>query len=480
MYRIASTLLFLFFANVSWALEIDLRHSEAVSYLHFLNTGFGEPFTSGSIKEIIEKSKSHIFQNKKLRGDFEQFKSFVQNGYNYADEVQNRPEGFWAEDALIATAVNSKSLEDFEKQLSIFVPYRGITSYHTVKKKAYPLFKRLIWEPTLAEQKSQIDKTNLLLKKTEFLKMLSQAKHFYRSDYPESLPFKVGLIPIPGQNLKNKHTSATNLRDVQMVPYFVSEGVKDSLDVIFHEFCHALYEGQSSKVKKEINAFYLNNNDPHALFVYRYLNEALATAWGNGWYSEVLNGELSSKSWYTVKYIDQLGKAYLPLIKEYVQKKKGMDKSFMRKTVEIAKSIFPNGPHEIAPNLMVVKLLIDHSSADSRKLKSELKQNFRIQSFNTSSPMRDQDLAELSENPLKTGIVITSDWKASEPRIKKAFDVSKITEKMNGQKSFWAILPRKGTYFFWINVENEKELSKLITKIKTLKELPRSPTVIAL
>ncbi len=133
--------------------NIEIKHSESASFLHFLDTGFNEPFTSGAMKEII--GKSEVFNDPELKKEFENFKNYLQHGYNFHDEVKNRPEGFWAEDALTILAVNSNDLSSFEKQLSALLPYRGIASYLKVKSKTYPLFKTLIWEPSLQSQKNE-------------------------------------------------------------------------------------------------------------------------------------------------------------------------------------------------------------------------------------------------------------------------------------------------------------------------------------
>ncbi|MCB0393425.1 MAG: hypothetical protein KDD25_02630 [Bdellovibrionales bacterium] len=480
MYHVSLFVSFLLFSSFSWGLEIDLRHSEAVSYLHFLDTGFGEPFTSGSVREIIEKSKSRVFQEKSTINSFNNFKSYVQEGYNFRDESPNRSEGFYAEDALKSIAVNSKSLVDFESHLSIFLPYRGIESYFELKRKAYPLFSKLIWNPSLPSQEGALKKAKETIKKTEFVHWLEKAKRFYRSEYPEGLPFKVGLIPIPDINLKSKHTSGLNLRDIQVVPYFTEIGIKDDLGVVFHEFCHALYEGQPSSLKIDIDNFYLKHSDPHALFAYRYLNESLATALGNGLYDKVLNGSLNEKSWYNVNYVDQLARAYLPLIERYLKMGKGLDKKFMESTIQFAKEKFPNGPFEIDSNFIAARILIDHESIGSRVFKKALKQSFRIQSINATSPIEKGDLDELKGVQYKTGIVITSNAKKVEAQLSKVLDLSMIKNEIENKENFWAVIPRKSGYVFWINVKGANELSSLIEKIKALHTLPKDPTVLFL
>lgn len=448
------------------ALKLELKHSEAASYLHFLNTGFGEPFTSGSLKEIIENSKTSLFQDEILRNNFKLFKSFTEHGYNFSDEITNRPEGFWGEDALTSLAITAPDLKTFEKQLSIFMPYRGLTAYFKIKEKIYPLFNKLLWKPSLSSQNQQIKMNEDLIKKSHFIELLQKAKNFYSSDYPETLPFKVGLVPIPDKNIKSTHTSAENLKDVQVVPYLISRGLKDNLDVIFHEFCHALYEGQSLEIQKEIDNFYLNQDNPYAIFVYRYLNEALATAWGNGWYYESLHGVVSAKSWYTVSYIDGLAKAFLPLIKSYVNAAKPLDKEFMLKTLKLAKNSYPTGPREVDTNFISLRLTIDVEKITSQNLKKILKSNFRINSLYTSSESDTQCLPLSWNNSVGNFLLITTKKENGLSYLKQLTDFSEIKSRVKYLDNFAITIPYQSKYVIWINIENEKKFSDILTLIK--------------
>ena len=56
--------------------------------------------------------------------------------------------------------------------------------------------------------------------------------------------------------------------------------------VIFHELCHSLFKAQPMALQKELDSWFLSLRTPHAIFAYRYYNEALATALGNGWFTE--------------------------------------------------------------------------------------------------------------------------------------------------------------------------------------------------
>ena len=315
MRYITQIVLTLLFSTIAWAKPtVQIYHSEATSYLHFLAAGFGEPFTSKSVKELIDKNKIRAFKKTRYKKLFDEFNSHLLNGYNF-DSPETRPAGFYGQDALVSLSVTNPSLDELEKSLSLFVPYSGVSAYFSLKNKFYGPFKKHLWNPTLSEQPKEIKKAKQILKEVEFEKLLTQAKAFYKSDYPINVPFKVALVPIDDRGLKSGHTSALNLRDVQVVPYFISKGVRDNMDVIFHEFCHALYEGQTNKVKKKIEDFYLTSENPYALFVYRYLNEILATTLGNGWFKEKLDNKYPDRSWYTVTYIDKMAKA-LPAYSE--------------------------------------------------------------------------------------------------------------------------------------------------------------------
>lgn len=470
--------IFLLLLSIKAMANIEIKHSESASFLHFLDAGFNEPFTSGAMKEII--GKSEVFNDPDLKKEFENFKNYLQHGYNFHDEVKNRPEGFWAEDALTILAVNSNDLSSFEKQLSALLPYRGIASYLKVKSKTYSLFKTLIWEPSLRSQKNEQEKLEVTIQNTKFEDLLKKAKFFYRSDLPEEVLFKVGLVPIPDSQINNKHTNAMNLRDIQVVPYLLSKGAEDSLEVIFHEFCHALYEGQSKETKEEIDNFYLNHSDPHSIFVYRYLNEALATAWGNGWYNETQYGQLSQKSWYAVNYIDELAKAYLPLIKFSIENGKTLDNTFMGKTIEYAKKTFPNGPREIPPNFMAIRLLVDHQNFDLNSFKKELKTHFRIQSLKHSSPVDGQEWNNLTGAGLSNVVLITSSKNDVLKRIGRKTNILSFRKKVLEKKDFLIIVPQNKNYLFWISMDNQASFSKLLKKIKELPLLPERPTFISI
>ena len=99
--------------------------------------------------------------------------------------------------------------------------------------------------------------------------------------------------------------------------------------VLMHEIYHNIYDGQSLELKLQIQSWFNNNSSKNSQYAYLLLNEALATALGNGYVYEQLNGKTDNTDWYNVKYINLMAKQVYPLVKEYITLQKPIDKNFI-------------------------------------------------------------------------------------------------------------------------------------------------------
>lgn len=475
----ASTLLCMFViaqADDSQNIPMVIQHSEAASYLHFLATGFDLPFTSKALKEAIEKSdEKGLFKNEQMKVAFNQVREYLENGYNFEPVVKNRPIGFYGFDALTSFAVASSSQADFENKLTPILPLQGVIAYSKLKDSMYPYFRSLMWDSTVSQHAANIDVINKSMDRSGFENLLAQAKAFYGSQYPNFLPLKVGLVPIPDRGLSRGHTSALNLLDVQVVPYLMTEGPVGNLDVIFHEFCHAFYETQSADLQKMADKFFLQSTNSHALFLYRYLNEALATAWGNGWYYEKLHGKLSGSNWYTVEYIDKLARGILPLIKDYTASKKSIDKNFLNKALTIAKKTFPNADRELDPNFISLTVF-DLGNSKETNLAKQLRGKFRVQSLRTKNGLKKEEWEDIFNNTF-SNIAIYTKHKNEDSQLLQ--DLLKLNLK-DVKSNQVAILPRNGRYVFWFNAENKENLEVLVDNLTKKKILPKQDSNLSL
>jgi len=461
-YYITLLILVTFGCSRVFALEIKIDHSESASYLHFLAAGFQQPFSSRSLQDVIKNKNVKSFSKNKNKDDYNLLKSYLQNGYNF-DSPNSRPSGVYGEDALNLLSVTNPSLTELEKNLSAFLPYDGINAYYRLKKVFYPEFEKILWDSSTKNHEQEMLKIKTAMENSRFVENLEKAKKFYASEYPENLALKVALIPINIGNGSIRHTSATNLKDAQIVPYISQLGAVSNLGVIFHEFCHAFYEAQSYKKQKEIEDYYLGHKSFHALFTYRYFNEFIATVLGNGWYQEKLDASKISKSWYDVEYIDKMAKALLPEVTKYVELGKSMDQSFLEKTINVAEQLFPDAPFQVESNMIAIKILSNLNISTSA-ISESLRKKFRIQSINKSAPIQSEDWNELTKVGVATPLTITNSKEELSPEIK-----SLLNEKTIKDVNMIAVIPVKNRFIVWMNLRDKAKLDGAIEILRDKK-----------
>ncbi len=134
----------------------------------------------------------------------------------------------------------------------------------------------------------------------------------------------------------------------------------------------------------------------------------------------------------------------------------------MGKTIEYAKKTFPNGPREIPPNFMTIRLLVDHQNFDLNSFKKELKTHFRIQSLKHSSPVDGQEWNNLTGAGLSNVVLITSSKNDVLKRIGIKTNILSFRKKVLEKKDFLIIVPQNKNYLFWISMDNQASFSKFL------------------
>lgn len=469
-------LLFGIKAAFAYNLGLELFHSKPSAFIHFLNSGFDQPFTSGAMKALIHKSRIKGFTAGKNKARFEILKTYLSKGYNF-DAPAGRPKGVWGADVFLALAA-THDMKSFESKLSSILPYEGISAYFQLKAFLYDDFEKKVWNPTKDFQNSELKKLLAKIKSSDFKKKLARVKQFYNSSYPSELSLKVALVPINDEGIKDKNTVAHNLRDIQIVPYRKSSGAVDNLEVIFHEFCHAMYEGQSTTVQKEIEDFYLNSTHPHSYFTYTFLNEALATAIGNGWYGISIDQGNIDRQWYSNKHINGLAKALFPEIRKYLESGRRFDRDFMKHTLEIAKTTFPTANRDVETNLMSVKVLSNQKGLESNFVTESLRKLFRVSSIRRSFPIESDDWINLNKNQLFTTMLFSNDKTEVLEKLKTHLNPD-FKNQISKKSKFLALIPKNGRYLFWFNGLTENEIPSALKLLKSKKILGDKEEIIS-
>lgn len=109
---------------------------------------------------------------------------------------------------------------------------------------------------------------------------------------------------------------------------------------VMHETAHLLYENQHATLKQKVDQFFLQYPSQYAYLAYRYFDEALATALGNGVFVEALYGQYDIN--YTNHFICGFAMAIHKDVKKYLNKQQEMDTAFLVKCVKRFKDYFPD------------------------------------------------------------------------------------------------------------------------------------------
>lgn len=104
------------------------------------------------------------------------------------------------------------------------------------------------------------------------------------------------------------------------------------LGVVFHEFCHALWKHKSALSERMIRRAIDEHPLPAAAAMAGgLLDEAIATAFGNGWFRYHQYGEEALKGqWYADEMVSSFGKLVYPLVVEYIEQGRVIDENFVR------------------------------------------------------------------------------------------------------------------------------------------------------
>jgi len=116
-------------------------------------------------------------------------------------------------------------------------------------------------------------------------------------------------------------------------------------------------------VKNKLEADFKQNPSKSSIYAYLLLNEVLATALGNGYVFENLNGKLDTTEWYNWQYINLMAKQIYPTVLEYIKQKKPIDKKFIDTYIKLYEQNYPNWINEL-DHTMTYRYILSNNQSD--------------------------------------------------------------------------------------------------------------------
>jgi hypothetical protein len=256
--------------------------------------------------------------------------------------------------------VISKDLLDF-RMLSIgIIPLSDLNRMVSIIREFTPVYDKVVYDPVQAVFQKQLRDIDSLIVVKNIGSYFDQAWVFYRASWDPTIPFVFVFYPLP--NARGFTAMAFGNLAVSALPtsYTDYTGV---LSVMLHEASHILFDEQSLEFKKTLDEWFTSNPSRYSRYAYGLLNESWATAVGNGYFAEKLRGSLNPGSWYNWKYNSQMAKEIYPLVKQYLDDRKPMDKALVDQYVAFYETKFPDWIWQW-DNLMTGRTVMSENKAD--------------------------------------------------------------------------------------------------------------------
>ncbi len=352
----------------------------------------------------------------------------IYESYKFQDYPVGQKQSLMTTSLIERNLINSNTITAFKKETFGIIPTSVLLPFSNIIAAFEPVYNQLIYQPNKNEFESQLSELKNYVKNENLAYFFEKGLTFYNTKWDESIPIDIAIIP----SIKEGGFSASATLDIAISEIPLGFKQNDILfSVLMHELYHSVYNEQSLEVKQNIDNWFNNNPSKNSQYAYLLLNEALATAFGNGYVLEQLNGVLDKEDWYYNKYINLMGKEIYPLLKEYIDNNKAIDKTFVDEYIRIYDNNFSSWLNEL-DNLMINRYLITDNPNDF----NYFRENYSYSSFSISEfPFTQMSLEQMKETPITKIIIVSSDNQNKLKLIKNTFNELK-NWKFSAQKEF--------------------------------------------
>jgi hypothetical protein len=230
------------------------------------------------------------------------------------------------------------------------------------------------------------------MQKKGYEELLQKAEIFYQGPTALERRFYLRFYLLPPHG---SDSLARSLGDVASIGVRVQQkDWEETLAVTFHEICHALDE------KERVPG----GGSAHEPLAYGLLDEALATAIGNGWAYEKLSGHMDRGRWYNSETIDVFAHDLFERVRVYLDEGRMLDQDFLNEAVRIYAKRFPDA-HLIYEKLLTkIVLQSDHPDLPAASLIPTFLNHFHLSAaeFTDTHPQRPLIIVSKGKNCLRS------------------------------------------------------------------------------
>ncbi len=390
---------------------INISYSKLLATYDFANK-LSDNYPDNEYKTLFQSSKFHTQHYTDLIKQFDTLN--IYESYNFQGYPTGQKTPVMTISLIERNLINAISIQQFKKQSFGIITNVELFNFSHIISEFVPIYDSLIYIPNNNRFEKQLNELREFVQKSDLSNFFKKGLIFYVTEWDNSIPIDIAVIP---SIEKGGFTAKAFLNNaISEIPVNFKEN--DILfSVLMHEIYHNIYDGQSLQLKLKIQSWFNNNPSKNSQYAYLLLNEALATALGNGYVYEQLNGKIDDSDWYNVKYINLMAKQIYPVVKEYITHNKQIDKEFIDKYIASYDSNFSDWTNEL-DNLLTNRYIITDNSDDLNYFSKK----YRYSSFYLSqTPINQSSLEQMKETPTTKVIIISSDNKNKLAMVKATF-----------------------------------------------------------
>lgn len=414
---ISIVLFFIVFSSYS-QIGFSFKISKPYYIFNFLETATSNNGFSSTFKDYIDKELSDNADFKKLTKEF----SKINTNYSYTinDLPTGRKNNRYIHDLIVSNLINSTTITEFRDKNIGILPNSDLQKLVYLLNETEKYYETYVWKKSESKTLKIIEQASIY--KNEIDKISPKIAHFYNTSMFKDVPYSVIFYPIPVQKGMSTATPHTNSLSVGFL-IEKEDDIQGILGVAVHEMSHVLYNEQSADFQNELNNFFKENKSEYSDLANNFFDEALATAIGNGWAYKKMTGKLDNHEWYANTYIDGFAHEIYPLIEEYLNLDKQLDKVFIDKAIELFAKKFPESIYSFDVLMNNVIIYSDEESNEkANEILDVVKSNFKMSHFGMSSPiLHEYSLEDLKNSTATQFIVINNNVTQNMEKLSEIF-----------------------------------------------------------
>lgn len=253
-------------------------------------------------------------------------------------------------------------VEDYATRLDLLTNPPERRAFEKVVRHFHPRFVAW-WQKEAAGAGGEFAKqTETLLRSPKIAEPVRQFHRFYAPVLPEAYELHFNLLYVP--ELVKEPTSGQQLQNYSLVEFKAKERPAQRIDVAVHELLHFFYDNMPPERSAALQQRFAETKRAGATPAYNLLNEALASAFGNGMIArnvtppaEFEKYVAAPRSFYDNAAVDRAAKALLPWLDQWLKEGRTLhDPEFVPRYIDVLEQSF--GDDLLRPKLYLSEMFL--------------------------------------------------------------------------------------------------------------------------